>query len=59
MLVELILKRTFWSNFNFDESIVKKEILKNSKKNYIVMDDEKFYKDGAHKFGTLERCKII
>lgn len=53
------IEENFLSNFNFDESIVKKEILKNSKKNYIVMDDEKFYKDGAHKFGTLEDVDYI
>ncbi|WP_367657468.1 DeoR/GlpR family DNA-binding transcription regulator, partial [Clostridium saudiense] len=53
------IEENFLSNFNFDESIVKKEILKNSKKNYIVIDDEKFYKDGAHKFGTLEDVDYI
>ena len=46
-------------HFNIDKAFVKKEILKNSKKNYIVMDDEKFYKDGAHKFGTLEDVDYI
>lgn len=53
------VEENFLSNFNFDEAIVKREILKNSKKNYIVMDDEKFYKDGAHKFGVLEDVDYI
>lgn len=49
----------FASNFNYDESFVKREILKNSKSNYIVIDDDKFYKDGSYKFGKLEEVDYI
>ena len=49
----------FASNFNYDESFVKREILKNSKSNYIVIDDDKFYKDGSYKFGALEEVDYI
>ena len=49
----------FVSNFNYDESVVKREILKNSKRSYIVIDDDKFYKDGSYKFGTLEEVDYI
>ena len=41
------VEENFVSNFNYDESVVKREILKNSKRSYIVIDDEKFYKDGS------------
>lgn len=53
------VEENFISNFNYDESYVKKEILKRSKKNYIVINNEKFYKDGTYKFGTLEDIDYI
>lgn len=49
----------FISNFNYDESFVKREVLKCSKKRYIVSNDEKFYKDGAYKFGELKDIDYI
>ena len=53
------VEENFISNFNYDESFTKNKILKNSKKNYIVMNDEKFYKDGSFKFGTLDDINYI
>ena len=47
------IEENFLSNFNYDESILKATILRNSKKNYILTDEEKFFKDGAYKFGLL------
>lgn len=47
------IEENFLSNFNYDESILKATILRNSKKNYILADEEKFFKDGAYKFGLL------
>lgn len=49
----------FLSNFNYDESFIKREVLKCSKKRYILSNDEKFYKDGSYKFGTLEDIDYI
>ena len=47
------IEENFLSNFNYDESILKATILRNSKKNYILTDEEKFFKDGAYKFGLF------
>ena len=47
------IEENFLSNFNYDESILKATILRNSKKNYILADEEKFFKDGAYKFGLF------
>lgn len=53
------VEENFISNFNYDESFVKKEILNCSKKNYIVINDEKFYKDGTFKCGSLDKVDYI
>ena len=49
----------FISNFNYDEAVVKREILKCSKRRYIVANYEKLYKDGAYKFSTLDEIDYI
>ena len=49
----------FISNFNYDEAAVKKEILRCSKRRYIVANYEKLYKDGAYKFATLDDIDYI
>lgn len=49
----------FISNFNYDEAVVKKEILKCSNRRYIVANYEKLYKDGAYKFATLDDIDYI
>lgn len=49
----------FISNFNYDEAAVKAEVLRCSKKRYIVANYEKLYKDGAYKFACLEDIDYI
>ena len=49
----------FISNFNYDEAAVKNEILRCSKRRYIVANYEKLYKDGAYKFATLDDIDYI
>lgn len=49
----------FISNFNYDEAVVKREILRCSKRRYIVDNYEKLYKDGAYKFSTLDEIDYI
>lgn len=44
----------FISNFDLDEALTKKEIIKASKKTYILVENEKFYKDASYKFAGLE-----
>ena len=53
------IEENFISNFNYDEAAVKKEILRCSKKRYIVANYEKLYKDGAYKFATLDDIDYI
>lgn len=53
------IEDNFISNFNYDEAAVKKEILRCSKKRYIVANYEKLYKDGAYKFATLDDIDYI
>lgn len=53
------IEENFISNFNYDEAAVKSEILKSSKKKYIVANYEKLYKDGAYKFATLQDIDCI
>lgn len=53
------IEDNFISNFNYDEAFLKSEILKCSKKRYIVANYEKLYKDGAYKFATLDDIDYI
>ena len=53
------VEENFISNFNYDEASVKSEVLKSSKKRYIVANYEKLYKDGPYKFATLEDIDYI
>lgn len=53
------VEENFISNFNYDEAAVKREILKCSKKKYILANYEKLYKDGAYKFASLEDIDYI
>lgn len=49
----------FISNFDLDEALTKKEIIKSSKKTYILAENEKFYKDACYKFSGLEDIDYI
>lgn len=49
----------FISNFDLDEALTKKEIIKSSKKTYILVENEKFYKDACYKFSGLEDIDYI
>ncbi|GAB6169511.1 DeoR/GlpR family DNA-binding transcription regulator [Clostridium carnis] len=53
------IKDNFISNFNLDEAGVKRQIIKSSKNNYLVMTNEKFYIDGSYKFSSLEDIDYI
>ena len=47
------------SNFNLEEAKTKAEIIKCSKKNYVVMENSKFLSDGSYKFSKLEDIDVI
>ena len=49
----------FIINFDLDEALTKKEIIKSSKKVYLLADNEKFYKDASYKFSSLEDVDFI
>lgn len=49
----------FISNFSLEEANTKRAIINSSKKVYLVMDNEKFYRDGSYKFSTLDHIDCI
>lgn len=53
------IEDNFISNFNYEEAAVKSEILRCSKRRYIVANYEKLYKDGAYKFASLDDIDYI
>lgn len=53
------IERNFISNFNLDEANTKKAIMEISKKNYLVVTNEKFYRDGSYKFASLKNINFI
>lgn len=53
------IEDNFISNFNYEEAVVKREILRCSKIRYIVANYEKLYKDGSYKFSTLDEIDYI
>lgn len=44
----------FISNFNAEESITKKTIIKSSKEVFVLIENEKFNRDGSYQFATLQ-----
>lgn len=42
------------TTFNVEDGNTKKAIIKNSKKVYLVMENEKFFYDGVYKFGEIQ-----
>ena len=53
------IEEDFLSDFNYEESITKKVIIEQSKETYIVTTNDKFYKDGSYKFGSLNDINYI
>lgn len=53
------VKNDFVSNCNLEEANTKKAIIESSKKNYLLMGNEKFYIDGAFKFTGLSEIDYI
>lgn len=47
------------SNFDIEDGNTKKAIIQNSKEVYLLIDDTKFYIDGAYKFSNLESINCI
>ena len=47
------------TTFEMDDGITKKAVLESGKKNYIVMENKKFYFDGNYKFATIDDIDYI
>lgn len=46
--------QNFVSNFNVEESVTKKTVIASSNEVYILMESEKFNRDGSYQFATLQ-----
>ena len=53
------IEENFISNFNLDEAETKKAIINSSKTTYLLLDNNKFYKDGSYKFSELNEVEYI
>lgn len=47
------------TTFDLEDGITKKAIIQSGKKNYIVMENDKFYYDGNYKFAALDDVNCI
>lgn len=47
------------TTFDIEDGMTKKAIIQSGKKNYIVMESDKFYSDGNYKFATIDDINCI
>lgn len=47
------------SNFNSEESILKKTVIKSSKEVFVLVDNDKFNQEGSYQFATLQEITYL